>query len=137
MPVATTFMAKDLVPDEHPLFVGHPGPRGNRGANFAVQSADVILTMGCSLHLQTVGDEGELFAPNALKIQIDLDRALLQRDSTGAQWKFAWDLHRPPVRAGARPSPTAASAGGQSVAPGSRATLPATNLTSLVGLAIP
>ena len=93
VPVATTFMAKDLVPDEHPLFVGHPGPRGNRGANFAVQSADVILTMGCSLHLQTVGYEGELFAPNALKIQIDLDRALLQRDSTGAQWKFAWDLH--------------------------------------------
>jgi acetolactate synthase I/II/III large subunit len=93
VPVATTFMAKDLVPDEHPLFVGHPGPRGNRGANFAVQSADVILTMGCSLHLQTVGYEGDLFAPKALKIQIDLDRALLQRDSTGAQWKFAWDLH--------------------------------------------
>jgi acetolactate synthase-1/2/3 large subunit len=93
VPVATTFMAKDLVPDEHPLFVGHPGPRGHRGANFAVQSADVILTMGCSLHLQTVGYEGELFAPKALKIQIDLDRALLQRDSTGAQWKLAWDLH--------------------------------------------
>lgn len=92
VPVATTFMAKDLVPDEHPLFVGHPGPRGNRGANFAVQSADVILTMGCSLHLQTVGYEGDLFAPKALKIQIDLDRALLQRDSTGAQWKLAWDL---------------------------------------------
>jgi acetolactate synthase-1/2/3 large subunit len=93
VPVATTFMAKDLVPDAHPLFVGHPGPRGNRGANFAVQSADVILIMGCSLHLQTVGYEGDLFAPKALKIQIDLDRALLQRDSTGAQWKLAWDLH--------------------------------------------
>ncbi len=92
IPVATTFMAKDLVPDEHPLFVGHPGPRGNRGANFAVQSADVILIMGCSLHLQTVGYEGDLFAPKALKIQVDLDRALFQRDSTGAQWKLAWDL---------------------------------------------
>ena len=76
-----------------PSSLAIPGPRGNRGANFAVQSADVILTMGCSLHLQTVGYEGDLFAPNALKIQIDLDRALLQRDSTGAQWKFAWNLH--------------------------------------------
>ena len=36
--------------------------------------------MGCSLHLQTVGYEGDLFAPNALKIQIDIDPALLQRE---------------------------------------------------------
>ena len=92
VPLVTTFMAKDLVPFDHPLFIGHPGPRGNRCANFAVQSADVILTMGCSLHLQTVGYEGELFAPHALKIQIDLDRALLERDSTAAQWKLPWDL---------------------------------------------
>jgi acetolactate synthase-1/2/3 large subunit len=93
VPVATSLMAKDLLPENHPLFVGHPGPRANRGANFAVQSADVIVSMGCSLHIQTVGYEGDLFAPNALKIQIDLDPALLEREHIGANWKFAWDLH--------------------------------------------
>jgi acetolactate synthase-1/2/3 large subunit len=93
VPVATSLMAKDLIPDDHPLFVGHPGPRANRGANFAVQSADVIVSMGCSLHIQTVGYEGDLFAPNALKIQIDLDPALLEREHIGVNWKFPWDLH--------------------------------------------
>jgi acetolactate synthase-1/2/3 large subunit len=92
VPVATSLMAKDLLPDEHPLFVGHPGPRANRGANFAVQSADIVISMGCSLHIQTVGYEGELFAPNALKVQIDVDPALLQREHIGAHWKFVWDL---------------------------------------------
>lgn len=92
IPVATTFMAKDLLPFDHPLFVGHPGPRGNRGANYAIQCADVIITMGCSLNLQTTGYEGELFAPEALKIQLDLDPALLEREQIGVKWKFGWDL---------------------------------------------
>ncbi len=93
VPVATSLMAKDLLPNEHPLFVGHPGPRANRGANFAVQSADVIVSMGCSLHIQTVGYEGELFAPGAMKIQIDLDPALLEREHIGVNRKYPWDLH--------------------------------------------
>jgi acetolactate synthase-1/2/3 large subunit len=93
IPVATTQMAKDLVPDEHPLFVGHPGPRAHRGANYAIQTADVIVTIGCSLHIQTVGYEGELFAPGAHKIQIDLDEAVLQREHVGTNWQLAWDLH--------------------------------------------
>lgn len=93
VPVATSLMAKDLLPEDHPLYIGHPGPRAQRGANFVIQSADVIVTMGCSLHIQTVGYEGDLFAPGALKIQLDLDRAVLEREHIGSNWKFAWDLH--------------------------------------------
>jgi acetolactate synthase I/II/III large subunit len=92
VPVATTFMAKDLLPFDHPLSVGHPGPRGERSANFAVQCADLILMMGCSPHIQTTGYEGDLFAPRAYKIQIDLDPALLKRDRIGVHAKYQWDL---------------------------------------------
>jgi acetolactate synthase-1/2/3 large subunit len=92
VPVATTFMAKDLVPYDDPLFVGHPGPRGTRCANFAVQAADLILIMGCSLHIQTVGYEGELFAPNAHKIQIEIDPSLQERERVGVQTKYTWDI---------------------------------------------
>jgi acetolactate synthase-1/2/3 large subunit len=92
IPVATTFMAKDLMPYDHPLFVGHPGPRGERSANFAVQCADLILMIGCSLHIQTTGYEGELFAPNAYKIQIDLDPALLTKEKVGIDAKYQWDV---------------------------------------------
>lgn len=93
VPVATTLMAKDLLPENHPLFVGHPGPRAQRGANFVAQAADVILFIGSSIHIQTVGYEGELFAPNALKIQLDLDQAVLAKEHIGSQWKFAWDIN--------------------------------------------
>ncbi len=92
IPVVTSAMAKDILPYDHSLLVGHPGLRGDRAANFAVQCADVILTIGCSLHVQTTGYEGELFAPNALKIQIDVDAPLLEREQSNVQWKFPWDL---------------------------------------------
>ena len=92
VPVATSFMAKDLMPYDDPLFVGHPGPRGVRGANFAVQAADLILIMGCSLHIQTVGYEGELFAPNAHKIQIEIDPCLHERERVGVHTKYTWDI---------------------------------------------
>ncbi len=92
VPTVTSMMAKDLLPEDHPLLVGQIGMRGNRGANVAVQSADLILIIGCSLHIQTVGYEGELFAPRALKIQIDNDPALLKREHVGVQWKLQWDM---------------------------------------------
>ncbi len=93
IPVLTSLMAKDLMPFDHPLWVGHPGPRAHRAANFAVQTADLIVTMGCSLHVQTVGYEGDMFAPRAEKIQIDLERPLLQREKIGVHFKHAWDIH--------------------------------------------
>jgi len=94
VPVITTPMAKDLLPSRHPLFIGHPGPQAVRGANFALQTADLLLIMGCSLHVQTTGYEADLFAPNAEKIQIDLDPSLLQKQKIGVQTQYAWDVRQ-------------------------------------------
>jgi acetolactate synthase-1/2/3 large subunit len=79
IPLVATQLAKDLVGYGHPLFVGHPGVRGDRAGNLAVQNADVILTIGCSLHAQTTGYEIKQFAPEAYLIQVDLDGAVLKR----------------------------------------------------------
>ncbi|MBI3331724.1 thiamine pyrophosphate-binding protein [Candidatus Peregrinibacteria bacterium] len=87
IPVVTTQLANDLLAYEHPLFVGHPGVKGDRPGGFAIQNADVILTLGCSLHAQTTGYETNLFAPKAFKIQVDLDDAVLQRENVGVQQK--------------------------------------------------
>ncbi|HWB83419.1 MAG TPA: thiamine pyrophosphate-binding protein [Bryobacteraceae bacterium] len=92
VPVVTSLMAKDLMPYDHPLFVGHPGPRAERGANFAVQCADLLLIMGCSLHIQTTGYESDLFAPDAYKIQIDIDPSLLERERVGVNAKYSWNI---------------------------------------------
>lgn len=94
IPVLTSLMAKDLLPYSHPLFCGHPGPRAGRGANLTLQTADLVLVMGCSLHIQTTGYEGHLFAPQAEKIQIDIDPALLERETVGVRTKYAWDIQQ-------------------------------------------
>ncbi len=92
VPVALTQLGKDLLPYDHPLFVGHPGVKGDRAGNFAVQNADMILCIGCSLHAQTTGYDQTMFAPNAYKIQVDLDAAVLQREQANVQEKIRSDV---------------------------------------------
>lgn len=88
IPVVTTQLGKDALPYDHSLFVGHPGPKGDRPGNLAVQTADLILSIGCSLHAQTTGWENELFAPGAAKIQVELDPAVLARENVGVTLKL-------------------------------------------------
>lgn len=84
VPIVTTQLAQDLVPYEDPLYVGHVGLRGHRAGNFAVQGADLLLAIGCSLHVTTTGYDPEYFAPKAEKIWIDPDTANLRRNVVGA-----------------------------------------------------
>lgn len=88
IPVVTTQLGKDVLWFDHELFVGHSGPKGDRAGNFAVQTADLILSIGCSLHAQTTGWESDLFAPNATKIQVELDEAVLAREQVHVDYKI-------------------------------------------------
>ena len=88
VPVVTTSLALDVLPYDVPLFVGHPGPKGDRAGNFAVQTADVILFLGSSLHISTTGYELDQFAANAEKIQVELDPAVLEREQVGVSQKI-------------------------------------------------
>jgi acetolactate synthase-1/2/3 large subunit len=88
IPVVTTQLGKDILHYGHPLFVGHPGPKGDRAGNFAVQTADLILCIGCSLHAQTTGWESDLFAPDSIKVQIDPDLAILAREQINVNYKI-------------------------------------------------
>ena len=92
VPVVTSQLGKDALFYDHPLFVGHSGPKGDRAGNFAVQTADVILSLGCSLHSQTTGWENSLFAPDALKIQVDIDEAVLAREQLNVDIKVKSDV---------------------------------------------
>ncbi|MEO6361380.1 MAG: thiamine pyrophosphate-binding protein [Sphingomicrobium sp.] len=79
IPVVTTQLAKDAIAYADPLFVGHCGPKGDRPGNFALQCADLIISIGSSLHAQSIGYECELFATKAFKIQVDVDYPVLKR----------------------------------------------------------
>jgi acetolactate synthase I/II/III large subunit len=79
-PVATTQMGKDAVPYHDEYWVGHPGIKGDRTGNFAIQNADFILAVGASLHVFTTGYELDKFAPDAWIAQVDLDTAIFERE---------------------------------------------------------
>ncbi len=73
IPIVTALLGRDIIEQEHPLFIGMPGTKGVRSANFAVQKADLLICIGTSLKVPLIGYEYELFAPNATKVVIDID----------------------------------------------------------------
>ena len=73
IPVVLSWKAADFMPDDHPLYVGRPGIIGQRGANFAQQTCDVLLILGTRLDLCQTGFNAPHFAPNARKIMVDID----------------------------------------------------------------
>jgi acetolactate synthase-1/2/3 large subunit len=73
LPIVTTQLAKDFIPYENELFVGHVGVRGDRPGNISIHRADLILCIGTSLHQQNIGYESNLFAPNAKKFIVELN----------------------------------------------------------------
>ena len=79
LPVLTTWPAHDLVPDDHPLMVGRPGPLAPRGANFTLQNSDWLLALGARLDLVVTGYAPQNFARAAHKIMVDIDAAELRK----------------------------------------------------------
>jgi acetolactate synthase-1/2/3 large subunit len=81
VPVTTAFNAHDLLPDDHPLYVGRPGTVGDRAGNFAVQNADLLLVLGCRLNVRQIGYDHASFARAAYKVMVDIDANELRKPS--------------------------------------------------------
>lgn len=79
IPVLTTFNGFDLLPSSHPLSFGRIGTIGNRAANFILQSADVILSLGSRNNIRQVSYNWENFGCRAKKIVVDIDPAELKK----------------------------------------------------------
>lgn len=91
-PVATAFNAHDVLPDDHPAYVGRPGTVGDRAGNFAVQNADVVLILGCRLNIRQISYNWENFAPDAVKIMVDIDPAELAKPTLKIEKPVCADL---------------------------------------------
>jgi acetolactate synthase-1/2/3 large subunit len=91
-PVATAFNAHDVLPEDHPAYVGRPGTVGDRAGNFAVQNADVVLILGCRLNIRQISYNWENFAPDAVKIMVDIDPAELTKPTLEIETPVLADL---------------------------------------------
>ncbi len=79
IPVETTWLAIDLIEEGHEQFVGRPGNIAPRGANFAIQNCDFLLSLGARLDRVLTGYAPERFARAAHKVMVDIDPSELAK----------------------------------------------------------
>ena len=92
LPVVTSKNAFDIIHDDHELLAGRIGINGQRAGNFAVQNADLVLSLGCRLAFPTVGYATEHFAREAKKVIVDIDPNQLQHATIKADLSIHSDL---------------------------------------------
>lgn len=74
IPVVTPIMGIDILAGSHPCNIGRIGTKGTRAGNFAMQNADLIVSIGSRLAVSVVGHEYEKFAREAEVIVVDIDK---------------------------------------------------------------
>jgi acetolactate synthase-1/2/3 large subunit len=91
IPVVTAW-THDLIASDDPLFCGRPGTIGTRAGNFTVQNADFLLILGSRLNIRQVSYNWTSFARNAFKIQVDIDKAELEKPFARADLPICSDV---------------------------------------------
>lgn len=79
IPCVFTWNAADLLPWEHPLYVGRPGVVAARAPNFAIQNCDLLISVGCRLDNIITAYNPQGFASHAKKVVVDVDKNELNR----------------------------------------------------------
>lgn len=74
IPFVCSRMGTDVLPTEDKLNIGRIGNKGMRSANFAVQNADYVLSLGSRLSVSSTGQEYEYFVRDAKLTVVDIDR---------------------------------------------------------------
>ena len=73
IPFLVSWGAFDICGSDHPLRIGSPGVYGDRVANYAIQNADLIISIGSRLDSRQIGGSGPMFSVHSKKIMVDVD----------------------------------------------------------------
>ncbi len=92
IPVVTSWDAHDLMRDDHECFAGRPGTVGTRGGNFVVESADLLLILGCRLNIRQISYNYADFAKGAYKIMVDIDDGELRKPTLTIDFPIRADV---------------------------------------------
>ncbi len=79
IPVVTTWSGMDSIDYKNPLYIGNIGVYGSRAANFSVQNADCVLSIGSRLDTRITGGKPSTFAREAKLIMVDIDKGELDK----------------------------------------------------------
>lgn len=81
IPFAPTWATVDCFDINDKNNIGSFGVYASRYGNFLIQSSDLLVILGSRLSAPLIGGNPKLFAPNAKKIQIDIDNAELNGEN--------------------------------------------------------
>jgi acetolactate synthase I/II/III large subunit len=91
IPCVFTWNAADLLPWQHPLYVGRPGVVAARAPNFAVQNCDCLISIGCRLDNIITAYNPKGFARASAKVVVDIDANELARHEMDIDLKVCAD----------------------------------------------
>ena len=94
IPVVTTMNGFDIVIEDHPCFISRIGTVANRAGNFALQNADLIISIGTRNNIRQISYNYATFAQNAKLAVVDIDVAELNKPTITPDIKIHADaLH--------------------------------------------
>lgn len=94
VPVQTTWKSIDLMGEDDPLYMGHPGIMGDRGANLFLQEADLLIVVGSRLDTSLTAFDEMNFGKCAKKIVVDIDPNELSRMKLDREVSLAGDARQ-------------------------------------------
>ena len=91
IPVLTSYVGYDLIPNSNPYYFGRAHVLGQRAANFIIQNSDFLLSVGARMDVLTVGFSYKAFARSAYKVMVDIDKAELNKFLVSPDLKINFD----------------------------------------------
>lgn len=83
IPVVSSLLGVDVLPYDHPQRAGFIGTYGNRFANFALGSCDLLLVLGSRLDLRQTGADISAFQNGKVIYHVDIDKIELNNRIKG------------------------------------------------------
>ena len=74
IPVVLPINGLDLLAENNKHLIGKFGPAGTRRGNFALQNADLIISIGASLNIASTGFDYHHFGFKAKKVMVNIDQ---------------------------------------------------------------
>ena len=73
IPFVCSWAASDIIPHDHPLFIGQHGVYGDRVANYAIQNANLLVILGARMDTRQIGGNLRTCSRNSKRIMVDVD----------------------------------------------------------------
>jgi len=85
LPVTTSLLGLDTIPYNHPNRIGFIGTYGNRWANYALGTCDLLIVLGSRLDLRQTGADVESFQKNKRIFHVDCNSAEINNRLQGCE----------------------------------------------------